>query len=106
MSIFTVERQRRAEAEVESQRQELQQTRDTNLQALTHTLLDGSVYQTRPQDMQNFDLAIALGQDREWVLADNSIRITTVAELQDIRGAGIANGQTVWDQYIADLKLL
>jgi len=90
--------------EIEQQRSKAKQERDQALNAITHTLSDGSTYQVRPQDLANFELAIKQGQDVEWVLADNSVRLTTIDELQEILNSGIQQGVAIWDAYKAKLK--
>lgn len=90
----------------ESDRKALQSARDASLQAMTHTFADGSIVQVRPQDMSNFQTAIAIGQDRDWIMSDNSVRLTTVSELQEALNSGIAQGQVVWAEYAAALKSL
>ena len=95
-----------AKAEKEKLRQQLKDTRDTSLQDIVHDFLDGRVVQVRPQDLANFQLAIANGVSREWVMADNSVAVLTVAEMQTAMQSGIAQGEVIWDAYIAKLKLL
>ena len=90
----------------EELRQQLKATRDTSLQSITHDFLDGRIVQVRPQDLANFQLAIANGVDREWVMADNSVAVLTVSEMQAAMQSGIAQGEAIWDNYIAELKLL
>ena len=90
----------------EELRQQLKATRDTALQATTHDFLDGRIAQVRPQDLANFQIAIANGVAREWVMADNSVAVLTVAEMQAAMQSGITQGEAVWDNYIAELKLL
>jgi len=90
----------------ETARQDAKTTRDTALQANTYTLTDGSVYQVRPKDLPNFQTAIQLSVDTDWVLANNSVRLTTVAELQTILNAGVAQAKTIYDTYMATLKTI
>ena len=90
----------------ETKRRQLQADRDAALQKITHDFLDGRSVQVRPQDLANFQLAIANGVAREWVMADNSVAVLTVAEMQAAMQSGIAQGEAVWDAYIAELKLL
>lgn len=80
--------------------------RDTALQSMTHTLADGSVLQVRPQDLPNFQTALAIGTDQRWVLADNTTRLTTVTELQEALNSGVAQAQVIWSQYATDLEAL
>lgn len=90
----------------EKERATLKQDRDNALNSMTHTFSDGSVVQVRPSDLSNFDIAIAIGQDRDWIMADNTVRFTTVAELEEARNSGIAQGQAIWDDYAQALKAL
>jgi len=80
--------------------------RDTALQSSTYSLADGSEYQVRPQDLANFQITIDGGVSEEWVLADNTIRLTTIAELQEILIAGIAQGKAVWTDYKTTIRAL
>ena len=78
--------------------------RDTALNNMTHTLTDGSVVQVRPSDAPNFQMAIAIGTPKNWVLADNTVKIgMTVAEMQECLDSGIAQGNVIWDAYTAYL---
>lgn len=88
----------------EESRQIAKQIRDDSLQDSIYTLPDSSVYQVRPQDLVNFEVAISNGVDEEWVLADNSLRLTTVVELQEILSAGITQGKVIWNTYKQSLK--
>ena len=88
----------------EQQRSKAKADRDKALNSITYTLDDGSVYQVRPQDVPNFQLAIQRNVDVDWILADNTIRTTTVAELQEILDAGIQEGIKIWDAYTQKLK--
>ena len=88
----------------ETARQDAKTTRDNALEANTYTLADGSVYQVRPKDLPNFQPAIQLGVDTDWVLANNSVRFTTIAELQTILSAGVAQAKIIYDTYMATLK--
>lgn len=87
----------------EIDRQALKQERDQALQAITHQWPDGDIVQVRPQDVSNFQTAIQLGVDQRWVLADNTTRLTTPAELQAALTAGIASGASIWDEYTTAL---
>lgn len=92
--------------ETEESLSQLQQVRDQSLQSMTHELANEAVVQVRPQDIINFQTAIQLGSDSEWVLADNTIRTLTVAEMQECLQAGMQQGKAIWDNYIASLKAL
>ena len=93
-------------ASKEKLRQDAKAIRDNALEANTYTLPDGSVYQVRPKDLPNFQTAIQLGVDTDWVLANNSVRFTTIAELQTILSAGVAQAKTIYDTYMATLKTI
>ena len=90
--------------EKEEQRQEAKAKKDKALQTNTYTLSDGSVYQVRPQDLPNFQLAIAQGKDTDWILADNTVRHTTVDELKEILSNGIKQAKAIYQEYIDTLK--
>jgi len=85
---------------------ELQRERDASLAAMVYTFEDGAVAQVRPQDLANFQTAIASGIDRTWIMADNSVRMTTVAELQAAMNDGIQQGQQIWDNYADQMAAL
>ena len=90
--------------EKEEQRQEAKAKKDKALQANTYTLSDGSVYQVRPQDLPNFQAAIQLNQDTNWILKDNTIRTTTIDELKEILENGIKQAKAIYQEYIDTLK--
>lgn len=90
----------------EELRRNLQAARDNALNTMTHTFADGAVIQVRPSDLSNFNIAIGVSLDRDWIMADNSVRFTSVAEMQAALNSGIAQGQTIWDNYAQALKLL
>jgi len=90
--------------EKEKQRQEAKAKKDKALQNNTYTLSDGSVYQVRPQDFSNFQAAIQLGTDTDWILADNTVRHTTIDELKEILKNGIKQAKAIYDEYIDELK--
>ena len=90
----------------EMQRRQYQRERDAALQVMTHTFDDGAVVQVRPQDMGNFQAAIAGGEDQQWITEDNTVRMTTVEELQAAMASGIAQGKAIWDDYADKVKTL
>ncbi|MDY0271905.1 MAG: hypothetical protein RBR37_05295 [Advenella sp.] len=90
----------------EARRCELQRERDARLMAMVYTFEDGAVVQVRPQDIANFQTAIASGIDRTWIMADNSVRMTTVAELQAAMADGVEQGQQIWDNYADQMAAL
>lgn len=91
---------------VEAQRQALKSQRDQALAGLTYSFPDGRTLQTRPIDAQNFKTAISLGHDIEFVCADDSVSLFTVAELQEALNAGIEQAKAVWLEYTNALKNL
>lgn len=96
----------KAQADLEQALQELKIERDTSLASLTHTFPDGSAVQVRPSDMPTLQLAISIGQDEEWVMADDVVRLLTVEEMTEAMNSGIAQGKAIWNDYTARLKLL
>jgi len=88
----------------DSVRLQAKEDRDNALQDMTHTFADSTIVQVRPQDISNFQIAISGGISEEWVLKDNSVRLTTVAELQEAMDSGIAQGIVIWDTYKTVLK--
>lgn len=95
----------KAQRDHESERRNLKRERDEALASMTHTLADGSVLQVRPADLPNFQLAIAMGADQRWVLADNTTRMITVAEMQEAVNSGTAQGQQIWADYAEALEV-
>lgn len=90
----------------EELRRNLQAVRDQALMDMTHTFADGSVIQVRPTDLTNFNIAISVGLDRDWIMADNSVRLTTAAEMQEALNSGIGQGQAIWNNYAQALKTI
>lgn len=90
----------------EQKRQQLQRDRDTALQQMVHWVEGVGPVQVRPQDYLNFTSRIAAGQDREWVLADNTTAMMTVDQMQECLDSGMAQGSQIWDDYIVSLKEL
>ena len=85
-------------------RKKAKQLKNKKLNNNTYTLSDGSVYQVRPQDFSNFQTAIQLGADTDWILADNTVRHTTVDELKEILSNGIKQVKAIYQEYIDTLK--
>ena len=91
----------------EQARKELKQVRDQALAALSHTLPNGDIVQVRPADLPNFNMALAIiGEAKDWVMADNSVRSLTVTEMQEAVADGIAQGEAIWQAYTDGLKAL
>jgi hypothetical protein len=84
----------------------IKEIRDTALLAITHTLTDGSVYQVRPGDLPNMSMAIQRGAAEEWILANDSVRVTSAAELQECAASGIEQGAVIWRACTASLRNL
>ena len=78
--------------------------RENALNNITYTLNDGSVYQVRPKDVNNFKIAIERNQDIEWILADNTVRLTKPDELKEILNSGIEQAVKIWNNYIKQIK--
>ena len=90
----------------EAARQAAKRNRDTALAGMVHTFADGRVVQVRPNDLPNFQTAIAIGSDQNWVMADNTTRMTTTAEMQDAVNAAVVQAQAIWSRYADDLDAL
>jgi len=90
----------------EMQRRKLQRERDTALQGMTHTFDDGAVVQVRPQDLSNFQTAVADGEPQNWIMEDNTVRMTTVEEMQTAMASGVTQGKTIWNDYADKVKAL
>ena len=91
---------------LENKRLALKATRDSALADLTHTLPNGDIVQVRPEDLPNFNMALAIGAVRDWVMADNSVRSLTATEMQSAVADGIAQGEAIWQAYTDGLKAL
>lgn len=94
------------EYHTEQARQSLKAERDKLLTGLTYTFADGRTLQTRPQDAQNLQTAIQLGEPVDFVCADNSVAEFTVTELQEALNAGIGQAKAIWKAYTTELKAL
>ena len=90
----------------EQDRSALKQVRDQALAALIYTLPNGDIVQVRPADLPNFNMALAIGADRDWVMSDNSVRSLTVTEMQEAVADGIGQGEVIWQAYTDGLKSL
>ena len=90
----------------DSKREELKSVRSRALDDIKHTFKDGSVYQVRPSDLYNFVMAIQEGKSEEWVLDNNTVRLTTVPEMQECLNSGIAQGKDIWRKHTAALQAL
>jgi len=90
----------------EKARKELKQVRDQALAALSHTLPNGDIVQVRPEDLPNFNMALAIGSAKDWVMSDNSVRSLTATEMQSAVADGIAQGEAIWQTYTDGLKSL
>lgn len=87
-------------------RRGLQNTRDSLLSTMVHEVEGVGFVQVRPQDYLNFTSRIAAGVAREWVLADNTVAILTVAQMQECLDSGMAQAAAIWDNYIVELQAL
>ena len=93
-------------AVTERNRLALKRTRNSALSALTHVLADGAAVQVRPEDLPNFNMALAIGSAKDWVMSDNSVRSLTATEMQSAVADGIAQGEAIWQTYTDGLKAL
>ena len=91
---------------LENRRLALKSIRDQSLADLTHALADGAAVQVRPADLPNFNMALAIGAARDWVMSDNSVRSLTATEMQEAVADGIAQGEAIWQAYTDGLKAL
>jgi len=92
------------EAGKESLRAIAKDVREEDLLGLTHTLTDGSVIQVRPQDYQYLSLAIQRGLAIDWVLEDNTVRLTSIQELTEALDSGLNQGVAIWSTYTEVIK--
>lgn len=91
---------------VEQARQQAKADLDAALSAMTYAFEDGAEIQNRPSDAANIQTAIAMGTDRDWLMADNTKRLTTVAEMQAAFNAGVAEAAGIWQAYIDEVDAL
>ena len=84
-------------------KQDLKTARDKAFADNEYALSDGSIYQVRPSDLGNFQLAIQGGVSKNWILKNDTTRLTTIAELGEIVTAGIAQAEAIWDAYALDI---
>ncbi len=90
----------------EIERGRLKTQRDIDLDAITHDAGNGKVIQVRPGDVSNIQMVIQQGQSREWIMADNLVKMVTIAELQAALGSGIAQAEIIWNDYMSAIKVL
>jgi hypothetical protein len=90
----------------DSKREELKSARAKALSDIKHTVKDGSIYQVRPSDLSNFVMAIQEGKSEQWVLDNNTVRLTTIAEMQECLKSGIAQGKAIWRNHTDALQAL
>lgn len=90
----------------EEQRRQYKRIRDRALKAITHDFGDGRIVQVRPEDVGNFQIAIASNVPIEWVMENNTVEDLTVAELQAALASGISQGKSIYDDYMQSIKLL
>ncbi len=90
----------------EMQRRSYKRERDALLQTITYTFPDGSVIQVRPQDQNNIQTAIAAGEPQQWIMEDNTVRLTAVDELSTALDSGIEQGKAIWNDYANKIKTL
>ena len=92
--------------QMERDRKALKFTRDQALQAIIHTLADGSVVQVQPSDLANFNMAILSGNSEDWVLEDNTVRELSVSEMEESVQSGIVQAKIIWKTYTDGLRQL
>lgn len=90
----------------EAARIALKNKREADLQAITHDFGDGRIVQVRPQDVSNFQFAIAKNSATEWIMEDNTVVELTVEELQTAFASGVAQGEKIYMDYMQALKAL
>lgn len=90
----------------EAARISLKNQRNRLLQSITYSFSDGRSVQVRPQDVSNFQMAISMNINTEWVMSDNTVSELTVAELTEALNHGISEGQRIYVEYMSELKLL
>jgi len=58
----------------------------------------------RPQDYQYLSLAIQRGLAIDWVLEDNTVRLTSIQELTEALDSGLNQGIAIWSTYTEVIK--
>jgi len=103
-SIIWLSDEAKAATAAEQSRVSAKAVRDVALNSLTYTFEDGRELQTRPQDGQNIQTAISLGESIEFVCLDNTVSMFTVLELQEAMTAGVVQAKAVWSTYIESIR--
>lgn len=93
-----VERIDRDALQVEQDALAAKARRETSLNSIIHTV-NGKTVQVRPKDLPNFNLAISMNQETRWILADNTVAVLTVEELQECMSSGILQGKQIWEDF-------
>jgi hypothetical protein len=75
-----------------------------DLESITHEFSDGRVIQVRPSDVAILEIAISRGNDKRWKMADNTISMMAISELQAALIAGLEKGEAIWDDYTLALS--
>lgn len=91
---------------IETERLEAQNLRDEKLEKMVHTFPDGRIVQVRPRDLTNYQVNINLGEPDEWILADNTIAMLSVEEMQQAVHSGMLQGKQIWKEYKDKIKEL
>jgi len=91
---------------LQQKKNKLKQERDKALENITYTFDDNSIIQVRPKDLPNINIAIQQNQDTKWIMANNTIRTVTVDDLKEAVASGIAQGKTIWADYVSKLEKL
>mgnify|MGYP003644366438 CR=1 FL=1 len=92
------------EFERESVRIAAKAARQAALDMLTYTFEDGNTIQVRPQDHSFLSLAIQLGNPIDWVMEDDTVRLTSTQELTEALNSGVQQGVSIWSTYTEVLK--
>jgi hypothetical protein len=85
---------------------DLKNKRDALLGLIAYELADGSKIQARPQDAQNLKVAIENGESQQWLMADDTVRVCTVAELQAAFDYGKAEAKRIWGSFFDEYETL
>ena len=100
----------------EEQAAELTRLHYDALGSLVHDFGDGRIIQVRPQEAEALDepnirnaieqMTRNLVASREWKMADDTIGILSLADLQEALNSGQDQATALWDAHIAALKAL
>ena len=88
----------------EKQRIAYKSERDELLASAT-VAVDGMIFDARYKDIANLKEGILLNETR-WILNDNSIVPVTVEQLQQVYDLAVAQGKSIWDNYMDQCEAL